>query len=79
MKLSGLLSDPMSQIKILCSEYSHEAIALAVRLDGELVEHTVCDRGHILSFSFSKAPYGDSYREQFAKAVDLYPEFIGFA
>ena len=67
----------MSQIKILCSEYSHEAIALAVRLSGELIEHKeICDRGHILTFSFSKAPYGDSYREQFAKAVDLYPEFI---
>ena len=66
----------MPKIKILCSEYSHEAIALAVRLDGELIEHEVCDRGHILSFSFGKAPYGDSYKEQFAKAVSLYPEFI---
>ena len=67
----------MPQIKILCSTHSHEAIALAVRLHGELVKHEeICDRGHILSFSFSKAPYGDSYREQFAKAVSLYPEFI---
>lgn len=66
----------MPQIKILCSTYSHEAIALAVRLDGELIEHTPRDRGHILSFSFSKAPYGDSYKEQFARAVSLYPEFI---
>ena len=66
----------MSKIKILCSTHSHEAIALAVRLDGELIKHEVCDRGHILLFSFSKAPYGDSYMEQFAKAVTLYPEFI---
>ncbi len=67
----------MPQIKILCSTYSHEAIALAVRLSGELIEHKeICDRGHILIFGFSKAPYGDSYREQFAKAVSLYPEFI---
>lgn len=67
----------MPQIKILCSAHSHEAIALAVRLDGELVEHEeICDRGHILIFSFSKAPYGDSYKEQFVKAVVLYPEFI---
>lgn len=66
----------MSQIKILCSEYSHEAIALAVRLHGELIEHTVCKRGYILDFDFDDAPYGDSYKEQFAKAVVLYPEFI---
>lgn len=66
----------MPQIKILCSTYSHEAIALAVRLHGELIEHTVCKRGYIMLFSFSKAPYGDSYKEQFVKAVVLYLEFI---
>jgi hypothetical protein len=65
----------MPQIKILCSTHSHEAIALAVRLSGELVEHTVCDRGHILDFDFDNAPYGESYKGQFVKAVS-YPEFI---
>ena len=66
----------MSQIKILCSTNSLETIALANRLDGELTEHLVCDRGHILSFSFDKAPYGESYKAQFIKAIVLYPEYI---
>jgi hypothetical protein len=62
----------MSQIKILCSTNSLEAIALANRLDGELVDHAVCDRGHILCFDFAISTFG----EQFVKAVILYPEFI---
>jgi hypothetical protein len=62
----------MSQIKILCSTNSLEAIALANRLDGELTEHLVCDRGHILCFDFAIPTFG----EQFIKAVSLYPEYI---